>query len=66
MSRTSTPIRINSDGSRTITAHACCPRCERDLGDATEAEIAAIVVGRFDVAFYADECGCAQRTEAAS
>lgn len=46
MSRTDTPDRINSSGSRTITTKRACNGCGQLLGDITNEEMAAAIAGR--------------------
>jgi len=54
--RTSTPP-VRSEGRTHITVKRCCERCNRELGDATEAELDAAVNGE-PLPSVADECGC--------
>jgi hypothetical protein len=55
--RLSTPVRINPDGSRTITVGRCCNGCYRAIGDATDEELDAAVRG-LPLPDVRDECGC--------
>ena len=46
MTRTSTPDRINPDGSRTITTKRACNGCGELIGDITDHELGAAIAGR--------------------
>lgn len=46
------------DGRRTIRVKRCCENCGRPVGDVTDAETAAAVLGE-PLPPVADECGCA-------
>lgn len=59
MARTSTPDRINADGSKTIRIKRACNGCGRDIGDASESELNAVVDGR-PLPDVREECGCSQ------
>ena len=55
--RPSTDIAHHPDGSSTIKVHRCCNGCGRDLGDATDAEVAC-AIGGARLPDVRDECGC--------
>lgn len=61
MARTSTPDRINADGSTTIRVQRCCNGCGRRLGDATETELNTAIT-RGSLPDVREECGCIKST----
>jgi hypothetical protein len=46
MTRPSTPDVIHADGRRTITVKRLCDGCGEPLGDATNEELEAAIMGR--------------------
>lgn len=55
MTRPFTPARRNPDGSTTITIQRACNECGHTVGDATEAELNAAMLGR-PILDVRDEC----------
>lgn len=55
--RPNTPDRVLPGGGRRITVKRCCNGCDRELGDATEAEITAAISGA-RLPDVRKECGC--------
>ncbi|GAB4677627.1 hypothetical protein [Mycobacterium timonense] len=53
--RSRTPVRVNADGSRTMTVQRCCNGCGFEIGDVTESEIDAAIAGA-PLADVRDEC----------
>ena len=46
MSRPNTPDTIHPDGSKTMRVKRCCDGCGEPIGDATNEELEAAIMGR--------------------